>query len=248
MKYRGTLQRVYVATLVCVAIITMRVGIAQNGDSPESGKSPLAAIATMPKTRPRQDPSYPLHPVNPSFGPQVRANEEEGTCVISAMVDSTGWIRAVQLVVPSERPHIDLACLMAGVGGRMLPATLEGRPVVGWTTFPIQWHLNRSDPRFPTTPIPESVPRIADDAELMVGPRYYPSAAIQKREEGDCVVQLRVNEMGAIDGSRVLRSSGSRDLDQACTNAASHVPFLPAKSDAYAIASETALAMYWRLK
>jgi TonB family protein len=132
------------------------------------------------------------------------------------MVDSTGWIRAVQLVVPSEHPHIDLACLMAGVGGRMLPATLEGRQLWGGRRFQFNG--------------------------------IYPLSAQKKREEGDCVVFLGVNETGAIDGSRVLRSSGSNELDQACVDAASHVPFLPAKSDGRAIASETSLAMYWRLK
>jgi TonB family protein len=92
------------------------------------------------------------------------------------------------------------------------------------------------------------LPRIADDAELMVGAGYYPLSAQKKREEGDCVVHLSVNEMGTIDGSRVSRSSASKELDQACIDAASHVPFLPAKSDGHAIASETALAMHWRLK
>jgi TonB family protein len=245
MQYRWTLQRI---TLTGAAIITMRASIAQIEDTPPPEKPRSGAIVTLPKTRPRLDPDHPLNPENPTYAPQVRANKEEGTCVISAMVDPTGWVRAVQLVVSSEHPNIDLACLMAGVGGRMLPATLEGKPVVGWATFPVQWHLNRSGPRFPTTPIPDSVPRIADDAELMVGPGYYPISASKKREEGDCVVFLRVSETGAIDGSRVSRSSGSRDLDQACTNAARHVPFLPAKSDGHAIASETALAMYWRLK
>jgi protein TonB len=130
----------------------------------------------------------------------------------------------------------------------MRPATTDGRPVVGWATFPIQWHLNRSDPRFPTTPIPDSVPRIADDVELKIGPGYYPATAQTRREEGDCVVSLSVSEAGAVDDSRLLRSSGSRELDQACIDAARRVPFLPAKSDGHAIASETALAMYWRLQ
>jgi TonB family protein len=248
MKYRGTLQRVCVATWVGVAILTICASTAQGGDTPESGESSRAAATSMPKTRPRLDPEHPLNPENPSYAPLVRANKEEGTCVISIMVDSAGWIRAVQLVVSSEHPNIDLACLMGGVGGRMQPATMEGKPTVGWATFPVQWHLNRSDPRFPTTPIPDSVPRIADDAELTVGPRYYPPAAKQKREEGDCVVSLSVSEMGAIDGCRVLRSSGSKALDQACIDVASHVPFLAAKSDGHAIRGETALAMYWRLQ
>jgi TonB family protein len=248
MKYRRTFQHVCVATLVGVAIMTLRVSIAQYGDTPEPERSPSAAVATLTRTRPRLDRDHPFNPENQSYAPLVRANKEEGTCVISIMVDSAGWIRAVQLVVSSEHPNIDLACLMAGVGGRMQPATMEGKPVVGWATFPVQWHLNRSDSRFPTTPIPDSVPRIADDAELTVGPRYYPPAAKQKREEGDCVVSLSVSEMGAIDGCRVLRSSGSMALDQACIDVASHVPFLAAKSDGHAIRGETALAMYWRLQ
>jgi TonB family protein len=248
MKYRETLQRVCVATLVGVAILTICVSTAQSGDTPESGESSRAAATSVPKTRPRLDPDHPLNPENPSYSPLVRANKEEGICVISIMVDSAGWIRAVQLVVSSKHPNIDLACLMAGVGGRMRPATMEGKPVVGWATFPIQWHLNRSDPRFPTTPIPDSVPRIADDAELTVGPEYYPIAARKRRDEGDCVLSLSVSEAGSIDGSRVLRSSGSKELDQACIEAAGHVSFLPAKSDGRAIRGETTLAMYWRLQ
>jgi hypothetical protein len=35
----------------------------------------------------------------------------------------------------------------------------------------------------------------------MVGPDYYPLSAQKKRQEGDCVVFLRVNETGTIDAS-----------------------------------------------
>jgi hypothetical protein len=90
--------------------------------------------------------------------------------------------------------HVCVATLV-GVA-IMLPATSEGKLVVEWATFPVQWHLNRSGPRFPTTPIADSVARIADDAELTVGPRYYPPAAKQRREEGDCVVSLEYQRNG----------------------------------------------------
>jgi TonB family protein len=141
--------------------------------------------------------------------------------------------------------HVCVATLV-GVA-IMLPATSEGKPVVEWATLPVQWHLNRSGPRFPTTPIPDSVARIADDAELTVGPRYYPPAAKQRREEGDCVVSLSVSEMGAIGGCRVLRSSGSKALDHVSMWLVT-CHFLAAKSDGHAIRGEATLAMYWRLQ
>jgi protein TonB len=48
----------------------------------------------------------------------------------------------------------------------------------------------------------------------------YPAASVEREEEGDTAVQLRVDESGSVNEVNVIRSSGSRRLDAAAVQAA----------------------------
>ena len=76
----------------------------------------------------------------------------------------------------------------------------------------------------------------------------YPKGARQRGEQGDVVVELRVNAEGFVDLAEVVTSSGFAELDEAALRAVRAAKFVPAKSGHSAVASSARLTLTFRLK
>ena len=76
----------------------------------------------------------------------------------------------------------------------------------------------------------------------------YPKGARQRGEQGDVVVELRVNAEGFVDQAEVVTSSGFAELDEAALRAVRAAKFVPAKSGHSAVASSARLTLTFRLK
>ena len=76
----------------------------------------------------------------------------------------------------------------------------------------------------------------------------YPKGARQRGEQGDVVLEIRVNAEGTVDGVKVAVSSGFVELDEAAIKAARAARFSPARSGHDAVASTARLKLQFKLK
>ena len=76
----------------------------------------------------------------------------------------------------------------------------------------------------------------------------YPKGARQRGEQGDVVVEIRVNAEGAVDEVRVAESSGFSELDEAAVRAARAAKFSPARSGHDPVASTARLKLSFKLR
>lgn len=76
----------------------------------------------------------------------------------------------------------------------------------------------------------------------------YPKGARQRGEQGDVVLEIRVNEKGTVDDVRVASSSGFAELDEAAAKAAKGAKFSPARSGREPVASSVRLKLQFKLR
>ena len=76
----------------------------------------------------------------------------------------------------------------------------------------------------------------------------YPKGARQRGEQGDVVVEIRVNAEGTVDAVKVATSSGFPELDEAAVRTARAAKFSPARSGRDAVASTARLKLQFKLK
>ena len=76
----------------------------------------------------------------------------------------------------------------------------------------------------------------------------YPKGARQRGEQGDVVLEIRVNAGGAVDDVKVAVSSGFAELDEAAVKAARAAKFTPARSGHEPVASTARLKLCFKLK
>jgi TonB family protein len=215
-------------------------------------KVALLALAVLPfstrskadevRTNLRLDPEHRFTIHYEFYPPESVRAHEQGKCLVAVFVDRSGVVRASQLRQSTGFPRLDAACLISVKGQRMLPATLNGKPVGAWTTIPIVWG-SIGNAHVPL--VEDSVPMFPKDYELQVGPAYYPAEARERKEQGVCLIYASVSPDGEVAESKVLKSTGSTSLDRACTDALTLAQFIPARKDGVAVRAGALLALFW---
>ena len=76
----------------------------------------------------------------------------------------------------------------------------------------------------------------------------YPKGARQRGEQGDVVLEIRVNAEGTVDDVKVATSSGFAELDEAAVKAAKAARFSPARSGRDPVSSTARLKLQFKLK
>ena len=104
----------------------------------------------------------------------------------------------------------------------------------------------------PQIPSPQPAPR---QARLDAPPHPkrnirpdYPKGARQRGEQGDVILEIRVNAEGAVDHVKVAVSSGFAELDEAAVKAARTAKFSPARSGHDPVASTVRLKLQFKLR
>ena len=102
------------------------------------------------------------------------------------------------------------------------------------------------------TPPPVAAPR---QAKVDAPPRpkrsirpNYPRGARRRGEQGEVVLEIRVNADGDVDDVCVVASSGFAELDEAAVRAARGATFSPARADGAPVASTARLTLAFRLR
>ncbi len=106
--------------------------------------------------------------------------------------------------------------------------------------------------RPPAEPVPAVAPK---QAKIDAPPKPnktirpdYPKGARQRGEQGDVVLEIRVNAAGIVDRVDIVSPSGFPELDEAAVRAARAARFTPAKSGGSAVASTARLTLTFKLK
>ena len=76
----------------------------------------------------------------------------------------------------------------------------------------------------------------------------YPKGARQRGEQGEVILEIRVNAAGIVDRVDVVSSCGFSELDEAAVRAARTARFTPAKSGGSPVASTARLTLNFKLK
>ena len=104
----------------------------------------------------------------------------------------------------------------------------------------------------PAEPVPAVAPK---QAKIDAPPKPYkaikpdyPKGARQCGEQGDVVLEIRVNAAGIVDRVDIVSPSGFPELDEAAVRAARAARFTPAKSGGSAVASTARLTLTFKLK
>ena len=104
----------------------------------------------------------------------------------------------------------------------------------------------------PAEPVPAVAPK---QAKIDAPPKPhkaikpdYPKGARQRGEQGDVVLEIRVNAAGIVDRVDVVSPSGFPELDEAAVRAARAARFTPAKSGGAPVASTARLMLTFKLK
>ena len=104
----------------------------------------------------------------------------------------------------------------------------------------------------PQASTPQPAPR---QARLDAPPRPkrnirpdYPKGARQRGEQGDVVLEIRVNAEGTVDDVKIATSSGFAELDEAAIHAAKAAKFSPARSGHDPVASTARLKLSFKLR
>ena len=76
----------------------------------------------------------------------------------------------------------------------------------------------------------------------------YPKGARQRGEQGEVILEIRVNAAGIVDRVDIVSSCGFPELDEAAARAARTARFTPAKSGGAPVASTARLKLDFKLK
>jgi TonB family protein len=211
----------------------------------EQAPSPTAPTDTPPLRKfGKMDVRHPLHIGSDYYPKQSLKNHEEGRCYVAFLIEANGSVPAMQLLKSSGYPRLDTACIESVIDVPLLPATVNGTAVTGWSDFNLAWVIDHVQPYAPR-PERSVFPRVADDYEFQVGEKFYPEAARTKHQRGYCVVQTTVDSSGAALNPRIIRSTGSEILDKACLAAVTAARFTPELQDGKPVADSTDIAIYW---
>ena len=76
----------------------------------------------------------------------------------------------------------------------------------------------------------------------------YPKASLRNEETGTVVLEFLIGADGLVHDSRILKTTGFRELDVAAQTALSKCTFKPAKVDGVATAMWVKLSYVWSLR
>lgn len=204
----------------------------------------LTAAHEVVRTPIRMDKNHPLRVRADLYPGQSIKDGEKGFCLIRVQVDPDGVMRAVQLVSSTGSSRLDAACLVSFIGQRVIPATVDGRPVSTWTDLPVAW--GRGTPANQKRDY-SLTPHLDSDYRIKVGPDYYPAISREKHQEGACLVHVAVSAQGNAGEGVISKSTGYAPLDEACVAAVRDADFVPGVRGDRAIVGFADIYISWAL-
>jgi hypothetical protein len=114
---------------------------------------------------------------------------ELGRCDILLRATTDGYVRVSQVIESTGHARLDVACLRAVSGKKMIPALDKSGPIDGWAILPIAFEaLMTKEPKAPDHMSPS--PALALDQSLHVKVSDFPRGALERREHGQSWVHV----------------------------------------------------------
>ena len=216
---------------------------------PASAQEPPPGIAhptDTPVRKPgKMDVRHPLRIGSDYYPKQSLKNREQGRCTLAFYIEDDGTVTAVQLLKSTGFHRLDAACIESVIGVPVIPATINGTPVAGWSDFNLVWVIDHAQPPYQPPPERSAFPRVADDYEFHAGRKFYPVSAPVQNPKGYCVVHTTVGSSGSALNASITHSTGSSILDKACLAAVTGARFTPELQNGAPVADSTDIAIYW---
>ena len=91
------------------------------------------------------DPKHPFPNSEDYYPDASKRAGEEGVCQVQVTVAADGKITAQTIQTSSGFPRLDEACIrLVKAGGRLKPATENGKPIESTAVLPIRWKLSNN--------------------------------------------------------------------------------------------------------
>ena len=181
------------------------------------------------------DPRYP--PFAGFYPPIASRLHQQGTAIIAVCIMPNGWPGDAVIEKSSGWPQLDAAALISAGNWHFLPAPQGIDDWPQWKDVPVNFALGPKAP-------PASAETFADAPRVNGRPpanftapqrdpafahaSNYPAIANRHREEGNAIVEMTIEPDGGVDGARILKSSGSRQLDAVALVSVGYWRYFPA--------------------
>jgi len=221
---------------------------------------PLIAIGSLAQAQPTWDPdakpaltpqltqSAMQRGLNPALYKSAGGADHAG-CLLRVWYNAKGTILVEQILKSSGHAEIDHACLATAIGQPLKAPALLDPNDGGWTQLPIVWHFftRKGIGTPPPMEADPAIPALRDGNAMHVAPPYYPEAALVARAHGICELHVTVSDAGDVDALDITQSTGSMELDQACSDAIYDAPFIPGRREGKFVSGTTDVVLDWRL-
>jgi len=190
------------------------------------------------------DPRYP--PFAGFYPPIASRLHQQGTAVVAVCIMPNGWPGDAVIAKSSGWPQLDAAALLSAGNWHFLPAPQGIDDWPQWKDVPVSFALG---PKAPPASAEDFNDILRANGALPAGfaapqrdPAFahasqYPAIADRQRKEGAAIVEMAIETDGGVDGARILKSSGSRQLDAAALVSVGYWRYFPATENGKPIRS-----------
>jgi Gram-negative bacterial TonB protein C-terminal len=91
----------------------------------------------------KMDPYHPLRIGTKYFPKESLNHHEQGRCSIAFLIEVDGTVTATPLLKSTGFPRLDIACFESVIDVPVLPASVDGTPVLRWSDFQLVWVIDR---------------------------------------------------------------------------------------------------------
>lgn len=174
----------------------------------------------------------------------LAAQAQHGTAQLRLLVNVEGNVDAVQLVRSSGQAALDAAARAMALGCRFQPYRVDGKGSVAWVMLPVSAQV--------AAPTPVLVNGNAGARSATLDLRHcarpdYPPAAQAQGAQGTTYLGLLIGTDGVVQETRLERSSGYPQLDEAARAALGACRFTPALQDGAPVQQWARTSYIWQL-
>ena len=172
------------------------------------------------------------------------ATPQAGTAQLGLLLNEAGDIEEARLLRSSGHAALDEAARAMALRCRFQPYRVHGEPGKAWVTLPV--HMQAA----PATPVlvnGNAGVRIASLDLRHCAPADYPAAAKAQGAQGTTQLALLIGTDGVVQASRLERSSGYPQLDEAARAALGACRFAPALQDGVPLQQWARTRYAWQL-
>jgi|HubBroStandDraft_2_1064218.scaffolds.fasta_scaffold24690_2 TonB family protein len=172
------------------------------------------------------------------YPPLARRQNEQGMATVLFTVQEDGTVGDAFVEKSSGYTDLDDAAIASVKMWRFKPALKDDKPIAVRMETNMAFRL--SDPDEMT----DNVPHV----DINMTDADYPREAIAAREEGEVRIATVILGDGRLIAAHIIKSSGSRFLDQASYDIAlKRLHFIPASLDGKSFSTYTILVFHWHL-